>query len=277
MLRRANTHRALRWLAVAAAVVSAGGTLAVAGASQARPRALAQAVEPTTRPVPPAVQPRSGQPFTPVQGDWEGSVGGFEASVNLVLDATRRTGAGTPQYGLQDLVMLRPLSCPPTATHYGESVLTGHLPSALGQHGSLGLARFGLQGSFTGARSATLTGGYSLPGCHGTLTWHLHPAVRHTVADGAWMVRWAGGEHSTFHVQAGGRLARSIRLPRSIAACNGLSGTVDVFIGARGAAALSRGGVTLKLRFANGRADGTLAARGCSPGSARVTASRTSG
>jgi hypothetical protein len=277
MLGRANTHRSLRWLAIAATAVSAGATLAVTAASQARPRGLAQAAPPTTRPVPPPVQPRSGQPFRPVQGDWEGSTGGFPASFNLVLDATRRSRAGTPQYGLQDLVMLRPLSCPRSAAHHGESVLSGGRPSTLGQHGSLGLARFGLQGGFTGPRSATLTGRYSLPGCRGTLTWHLHPAVRRTVADGAWVIRWAGGEHSTFHVQAGGRLATSIRLPRSLAACNGLSGRVDLFIGIRGAAAISLGGVTLRLRFVNGRADGTLAATGCSPGAARVTASRTGG
>jgi hypothetical protein len=280
MLGRANTHRAVRWLAVSAAALSAGAVLIAAQASQAsqaRPRALPQAASPTTHPAPPPVQPRSGQPFTPLQGDWEGTAGGFEASFDLVLDATRRAGAGTPQYGLQDLVVLRPLACPPSAAHHGEWFLTGRLPSALGRHGSLGLARFGLQGGFTGARSATLSTHYSLPGCRGTLTWHLHPAVRRTVADGTWVVHWAGGEHSRFRVQAGGRLATSIRLPRSIAACNGLSGTWDVFIGARGAAAISQGGVTLKLRFANGRASGTLAATGCSQGAARVTASRTSG
>jgi hypothetical protein len=265
MLGHANTHRALRCLVVGAATLGAGATLAVA------------AGPPTTRPTPPTLQPRSGQPFAPVQGDWEGTAQGFTASFNLVLDTARRAGAGTPRYGLQDLVVLRPVACPPSAARYGESILTGRLPSALGPHGSLGLARFGLQGGFTGARSATLSGGYSLPGCRGTLTWHLHPAVRRTVADGTWVVHWAGGEHSTFHVQAGGRLATSIHLPRSIAACNGLSGRVDVFIGVRGGAAISQGGVTLKLRFTNRRAEGTLAAEGCSGGGARVTASRVSG
>lgn len=274
MLGRANTHRALRWPAIAAAL-SAGAVIA-ASAAQAQPRTPAQAIPPTTRPTPPPMQPRHGQAFTPVQGDWEGTADGFSASFNLVLDATRRSAAGTPQYGLQDLVVLQPTACPVSAARYGESFMTGRRPSALGQHGSLGLARVGLQGSFTGARSATLSSGYSLRGCRGTLTWHLHPAVRPIVADGAWAVHWPGGEHSTFRVQAGGRLATSIRLPRSIAGCNGLSGTVDLFIGARGGAAVSQGGVALKLRFVNGRAAGTLTATGCSQGT-RVTASRTGG
>ncbi|MGZ4245051.1 MAG: hypothetical protein ACXVR1_07020 [Solirubrobacteraceae bacterium] len=281
---RAITHRASGPAAAVAGILTAAALLAVATGSQARPMAAAprgglvsQAAPPAGRPSPPAVQPRSGHPFTPVQGDWEGTAGGFAASFNLVLDATRRQRAGVPQYGIQDLVMLRPLACPPSAARYRESVLGGRLPSTLGRYGSLGLARFGLQGGFTGARSATLSGGYALRGCHGTLTWHMHPAVRRTVADGTWTVHWAGGEHSTFRVRAGGRLATSIRLPRSVSACNGLSGTFDGFIGRRGASAISQGGVTLTLRFANEHAAGTLAATGCAGGAAPVTAARTGG
>ena len=150
-------------------------------------------------------------------------------------------------------------------------------PSALGAYGALGLSRFGLQGAFTGARSATLSGGYSLHGCHGTMTWHMRPAVRRTVADGTWTIRFADGEQSTFQVQASGRLATKIRLPRSILACNGLEGEIDVFIGAGGGAGISEEGVTLMLRFANARATGTLAARGCAGGPGRVTAARTGG
>jgi hypothetical protein len=194
-----------------------------------------------------------------------------------VLDTSRPSRAGTPQYGLKDLVMLRPLACPPSAAHSGESILSGRLASPLGQHGSLGLTRFGLKGGLTGARSATLSRGYALPGCRATLTWHMHPAARRTVADGAWTIHWGGGEHAAFRVQAGGRLATSIHLPRSISACNGLSGTLDVFIDGGGQARISRGGVTLRLRFVNGQASGTLAARGCSGGAARVTATRAGG
>ncbi len=272
MLARADTHR--RWRPAVAAVsvcaVAVGVTLAAASGSAARSMEMA-------KPSPPTVQPRVGRPFTPVQGDWEGTANGFAASFALVVDATRRQAAGVPQYGIQDLVMLRPVTCPPSVMHYGESILGGRLPSALGRYGALGLSRFGLQGAFTGARSATLSGGYSLHGCHGTMTWHLRPAVRRPVADGTWTVHFAGGEHSTFQVQAGGRLATKIRLPRSIVACNGLEGKLDMFIGAGGGSGISEDGVTLTLRFANARATGTLAAQGCAGGPARVTAVRTGG
>jgi hypothetical protein len=272
MLARAHTPR--RWRPTVAAVsvcaVAAGVTLAGASRSAARPLEMA-------KPSPPTVQPRAGRPFTPLQGDWEGTANGFPASFALVLDATHRQAAGVPQYGIQDLVMLRPVTCPPSATRYSESILGGRLPSALGRYGALGLSRFGLQGAFTGARSATLSGGYSPPGCHGIMTWHMRPAVRRTVADGTWTVHFADREQSTFQVQGGGRLATKIQLPRSIVACNGLQGRVDVFIGAGGGSGIREDGVTLTLRFANARATGTLAARGCAGGPGRVTAVRTGG
>jgi hypothetical protein len=205
MLGCANTRRAPRRLSLAAALgaaaLGAAAILAAATASQARPAALA-------KPSPPAVQPRSGHPFIPVQGDWEGTANGFAASFNLVLDMMARQRAGVPQYGIQDLVTLRPVSCPPAPAHHAESIVGGRLPSPLGGHGSLGLARFGLQGSITGARSATLSGTYPLRGCRPTITWHMHPAKRRTVAAGTWTINWAGTEHSTFRIQAGDR-ARS--------------------------------------------------------------------
>src|SRR5262249_37444733 len=143
--------------------------------------------------------------------------------------------------------------------------------------GSLGLSRFGLLGQFTAKRSATLQGRYSLPSCHGMLTWHMHPAVRRTVANGTWTLHYASGEHSTFHVQAGGRLATAIPLPEATAACNGLMGTLDVFIGTQGRSAITQSGVTLKLRFANDDAKGTLAADGCKGAPLRLSATHTGG
>jgi hypothetical protein len=270
MLARADTPRRRRSTVAALSVCAAAACVTLTAAA-------GSAASPMAKPSPPTVQPREGRPFTPVQGDWEGTANGFAASFALVLDTTRRQAAGVPQYGIQDLVMLRPVTCPPTPVHYSESILYGRLPSTLGRHGALGLSRFGLQGAFTGARSATLSGGYARPRCHGTMTWHMHPAVRRTVADGTWTIHYTDGEHSTFHVTGGGRLATSIRLPHSLAACNGLQGALDVFIGARGGAAISEDGMTLKLGFANARAAGTLAARGCAGGPARVTALRTAG
>jgi hypothetical protein len=228
------------------------------------------------RPTPPAIVPAHGRPFIPVQGDWEGMANGFAASFNLVLDAVHQQRAGVPQYGIQDLVMLRPLACPPDPAHYGESILGGRLPSVLADHGSLGLSRFGLQGRLTGKRSAILQARYSLHSCHGTLAWHMHPAVRRTVANGTWTLHYSGGEHSTFHVQAGGRLATAIRLPDAIATCNGLEGTLDLFIGTRGGVSITQAGVTLRLRFSNAAAKGTLSATGCR-GPLRVTATHRDG
>jgi hypothetical protein len=105
----------------------------------------------------------------------------------------------------------------------------------------------------------------------------MHPAVRRTVANGNWILRYSSGEHSTFHVQAGGRLATAIRLPAAIAACNGLEGALDVFIGTRGASSITQSGVNLRLRFANGKATGTLSASGCTGGPLRLTASHGAG
>jgi hypothetical protein len=266
--RDATRPRGRRALPVAAAIAAvAVAWLAAGGGASAR----------LVKPTPPAVQPTQGRSFIPVQGDWEGTANGFAASFNLILDAVQRQRAGVPEYGIQDLVMLRPLACPPEAAHYGESVLGGRLPSVLGDHGALGLSRFGLEGTLTGARSATLAAPYSLPSCHGTLTWHMHPAVRRTVANGTWTVHYADGEHATFLVRAGGRLATAIRLPHSISGCNGLEGSLDVFIGVRGGSAVTEAGVTLRLRFSNGTATGTLSAAGCTGGPSAVTANHSNG
>jgi hypothetical protein len=282
MLVRRTRHS----LSSTAAVIVMAAALAAATAStsSAQPTrtpgsspavAAAQAAKPA-KPTPPAIVPRNGQAFVPVQGDWEGTADGFTASFNLVLDAVRRQRAGVPQYGIQDLLMLRPLACPPDPVHYGESIIGGRLPAVLGDHGALGLSRFGLGGGFTARRAATLEGRYSLPSCQGALTWHMHPAVRRAVANGSWMLRYANGEHSTFHVQAGGRLATAIPLPAAIAGCNGLQGTLDVFIGTQGGSSITQSGVSLRLRFANGTARGTLSASGCRA-PLRVTATHRGG
>ena len=277
-----NGPRGYRPAPAAAALVAVAMVAAVtAGPTSAQPRRARAAAAAAPRvqvakPTPPAIQPTHGRSFIPVQGDWEGTADGFAASFNLVLDAVHQQRAGVPQYGIQDLVMLRPLSCPTDPAHYGEAILGGRLPSVLGDHGSLGLSRFGLDGQFTAKRSATLQGRYTLRACHRALTWHMHPAVRRTVANGTWTVHYPAGEHSSFHVRAGGRLATAIRLPRAIATCNGLEGTLDVFIGTQGGSAITQSGVTLKLHFANGHATGTLSASGCK-GPLRVTASHSGG
>ena len=281
MLARRNRYR----MPSAAGVIVIAGALAAATASTtaaSAPRVVRPATTPASpavqpaMPTPPAVVPHHGRPFIPVQGDWEGTAGGFAASFDLVLDMARQQSAGVPRYGIQDLVILRPRACPLDAVHYGESIISGRLPSALGNHGDLGLHRFGLGGALSGKRSATLESGYSLASCHGTLTWHMHPAVRRTVANGNWTLHYSSGERSTFHVQGGGRLASSIRLPSSIGGCNGLQGTVDLFIGTQGRASITQSGVGLALRFASAHATGTLTASGC-PSPLRLTATHSAG
>jgi hypothetical protein len=281
MLIRSDRHR--RAPAAAACLVGLFAALAAATSSAHPQPARAARVTSTptpkmqmVKPTPPAIQPTRGRSFIPVQGDWEGSVDGFAASFNLVLDAVHQQRAGVPQYGIQDLVMLRPRACPPNPAHYEELILGGRLPSVLGDHGSFGLPHFGLQGRLTGRRAATLQVRYSLPSCHGMLTWRMRPAVRRTVANGTWTLRYAGREKSTFRVVAGGRLATAVRLPRAIAACNGLQGMLDLFIGNHGRSAMTQAGVALKLRFANGHATGTLTASGCH-GPLRVTAIHSGG
>jgi hypothetical protein len=210
------------------------------------------------------VTPRHGKPFVPARGDWEGTVGGFAASFELTGDTALHRQAGLPPYGIRNLVMLRPSGCPVSTSHYTESIVTGKVPVALGRYGSLNLASFHLAGSLTGARGATLSGSYAPGGCHGRLIWRMRPASRRSVDDGAWTVHFADGERDSFVVQAGGRLATGVGLPRTVATCNGLEGSLDAFIGPQGDAAVSQGGVRLTLHFAGGQASGRLTAQGCS-------------
>jgi hypothetical protein len=220
----------------------------------------------------PRIQLRHGRSFAPALGDWEGTVDGFAASFELQYDTSLPARAGIPQYGLAHLVLLKPAACPRSPSSYSESTFSTGSPTQIGRFGSLGLARLGLGGSFTGGNSASLTAPYKVGSCHGKLAWHMHPARRLPVSDGAWTAHFNDGEQSSFRVQAGGRLASAIKLPRSLRECNGLQGAVDLFIGAAGRATLSTSGVTLALRFREAKGSGTLSARGCPASSVRVTA-----
>jgi hypothetical protein len=251
-----------------AVVVAAGLTMGIAG-----PSVAGTPTGSSPHSGRPTVRPRQGKPFVPVTGDWEGTANGFAASFELTLG---RQG-GTARYGVRDLVLLTPNACPVTPAHHGESVLTGHAPSPLARFGSLGLSRLGLQGSFGGARSASLSAGYRLPGCHGKLAWHMRPATRTPVADGGWTAHFADLESSQFQVRAGGRLATGVDLPRNLRACNGLQGAVDMFIGPGGIGRESGSGVTISLRFSGNRATGSITARGCPGGAQRITATDAGG
>ena len=254
-----------RWGGVAVTGAAIGLGLAVAGAPSA-----------AAMPAGPAVAPRHGAPFVPAQGDWEGTVNGFAASFELTYDPAMPQRAGLPLYGVRNLVMLRPSACPASPTRYAESIVTGQVPVPLGRYGSLNLGRFRLGGGLTGADEATLIGSYGPGGCHGTLRWRMHPAGRRAVDDGTWTVRYSDGENDRFTVQVGGRLATGVSLPRSVAGCNGLEGSLDMFIGPQGNAAVSQSGVRLGLRFSGEQATGTVTAQGCR-GTIGLSATRAGG
>jgi len=157
----------------------------------------------------PLIHPRHGQPFTLALGDWEGTAGGFPASFSVVLD--RRSGV--PGYGIGDVVLLRPHSCPTATDSYSVTPVQPSRPTPVGGHGGLGLTHFALGGSFTAARSATLSARASDGSCSGTLTWHMHPSRRPAVTDGTWRLRFQ--RRGVLDVQGSGwrAAAAPIRLP----------------------------------------------------------------
>jgi hypothetical protein len=148
-------------------------------------------------------------------------------------------------------------------------------PSELQARGTVGLARFGLGGGFTAAKAATFSAALSAPSCAGRLTWRMHPATRAAVPDGNWTARFRGDQTERFTVQAGGRLATGLRLPRALVACNGVTGGVDLFIGPTGRAAFRGANLRAAMRFRGRSTTGTLDAggRGCPGGPLRFTAS----
>jgi hypothetical protein len=219
----------------------------------------------------PLIHPRHGQPFAPALGDWEGQADGFPASLRLVLD--RR--AGVPGYGIGDVVLLRPRSCPTASDSYSVTPIQPSRPVPVGGHGGLGLTDFALGGSFTAARSATLSAQTSDGSCSDRLTWHMHPTRRSAVTDGAWRLQFTDGESSTFRVLSGGRVAAPIKLPAALKRCNGVSGDVDLFIGASGRATISYPNVRVWMQFGRRHATGRVNAggRGCSGGPIHLSAS----
>jgi hypothetical protein len=222
----------------------------------------------------PKVTPVHGKPFRPALGDWEGNVGGFPASFQLQLIPTS-TG---PQYSLRTVVALIPVGCPRVSSDYSGSVIDSKRGAVLGAHGRFRLSKFGYAGSFTGARSATLSTRYGTPAC-GHLGWTLHPARRRPVKSGTWRILFADGASSRFSVIGSGRLASGIHLPPALTTCNGATGTIGLFISASGRAATSQPEVRASARFGYTKASGRLDAsgRGCTSGPVSFTARRLSG
>jgi hypothetical protein len=153
-------------------------------------------------------------------------------------------------------------------------VLSSRLVNPLGRSGSLGLSRFGFGGDLLGARSATLSRGYRIGSCSGTLTWHMRPGVRRPIQGGLWRLRYADGGSSGFRVQAGGRLATKIDIPAALTSCNGVSGQVDLFIGPGGQASLSQRRLKVSIHFSRRAGTGQIdGGSGCSNGPLRFRVS----
>jgi hypothetical protein len=222
------------------------------------------------------IRPAHGKPYVPTLGDWEGRVNGFPASFAL-LSVPRFQQFGRPPYGFTDVVMLRPASCPPSSVRYSEETITGGRPAVVRRGGSFTLEQFGFSGGLLGASSAVLMGSYTISGhCSGRLIWQMHPANRAKVLDGAWRAHFSDGESSSFEVQAGGRLAVHIALPSGLRSCGGPTGAVDLFIGARGNAAIQPAQLSVGLHFSRNTATGAMSVPGatCAHPSLRMTASR---
>lgn len=228
--------------------------------------ALALAATPALSSPRPSVVPRHGRPFVPVLGDWEGTVGGFPASFGLAFDP-KLSAHGGRQYGFSSVVALRPNACPASSHRYSEDVITGGRLIGLGSFGTFALSGVGFAGSLTAAGSATLEteyhAGSGTGSCRGMLSWRMHPANRRVVPDGRWKLSFRDGELESFQVQAGGRLATSLRLPSELTRCSGATGSVDLFIGPDGLARITQPGVQMSIRFSGSSATGKINGRGC--------------
>jgi hypothetical protein len=267
-----GVRRGRRATAVATAVIlTAIMAVAVPELSSARPAAVRDATSSL-----PTIGAHKGKPFVPILGNWDGTVDGFAASFQLRYDKTLPQRAGTPQYGLMHVVLLRPNACPRSSSRYAEQLVDGQTASEIGPWGSLRLSRFALTGGFSGRRSAELSARYKLASCSGALTWNMHPANRPQVNDGTWNLQFRNGQSGKFTVLGGGRLATSITLPSALTACNGLQGAVDLFIVANGSAKLSQSDLRMTVQFSRRTASGQLNAggRGCEGGPIRFTASQ---
>jgi hypothetical protein len=243
------------------------GAVLLGGAAAASAQIVGHPIQGTSRP---PITLRSGQSFRPTLGDWEGTANGLPASFQLSYGRTR----GSARYGIDQLVALRPATCPATAGRYAEDVIASTVATPLGAHGSLGLSRFTFGGSLSGARTATLTRPYHVAGCSRTLSWKMHPATRRAVSDGVWKASYGGGS-GTFHVLANGRLATAITVPSSITRCNGMAGKFDLFIGPNGTARISQPGLRATIQFTRRGGSGRINSdgAGCAGGPFRFRVS----
>jgi hypothetical protein len=252
--------------------------LVLVGSASTGARPLSSGTTPAAKANPSAatapIRPAHGKPFVPRLGDWEGTVNGFPASFALLSVPRFQAQFGRPPYGFTDVVLLRPATCPARPALHTEETITGPGAGMIRRSGSFLLQRFSFSGSLQGARSALLMGSFAGGHCSGRLIWHMHPADRAIVPDGTWKAHFSDGESSTFSVVAGGRLASHVVVPTGLHGCGAPTGAVDLFIGARGNAAIQTKGLSAGLHFSSGSATGRLSVPGasCSQPSLTMTA-----
>ncbi|MGI8863997.1 MAG: hypothetical protein ACR2JH_06275 [Solirubrobacteraceae bacterium] len=180
-----------------------------------------------------------GQPaFVPRLGDWEATTKGFRASFELVRNR-RNLMYGAAGYGIYDLVLSEPATCPtdPTAVALS-SAGSQRFQLLVGRTGAFPYRQGRRIGALTGTRSAVVTAAVGTFGqgttCRTHLRWRLRPMHRLPVSDGPWTISFSDGEHSRTTVSGGGR-ATSLGLPSVSASCAGAPGPialggVDIFI-----------------------------------------------
>lgn len=220
------------------------------------------------------ITPAQGRPYRPVRGSWEGSADGTPISFQLVYHPSYTRFHMAP-YAYEDLTILNQGAdsylpgCPIAYGFETTEVISEGTPAGLISTAGIFSARyFAAHGGLTGPRSALFTAkeksapiGPYRQACARTLTWHLHPAYRRTVADGTWELRFANGESERFTVSAGGRLALKVGFPAMAKGCGAPFSQLDLFIeGDRNATfADPQDGIGVRMDFgAEGSATGQM-------------------
>lgn len=212
-------------------------------------------------------------------GDWEGVAKGFHASFELIRNPVN-AGYGAQPYGMYDLIMTEPGSCPEdTGQLFVTTEGSRKYQILIGPSGAFPWHQHQkVIGWITGPRSARAhVAYYAQQGhhtCRGTLQFRLHPARRRAVNDGGWKLSFSDGEHQNVDMMGGGRFT-SVELPNLSPSCpSGQGGPpfggIEAFIPADGRVNQTvhehPGTITLRWTFASahrGHGSFVAAAPGC--------------
>jgi hypothetical protein len=230
--------------------------------------------------LPPLRPSHNGHRYTPVTGDWEGTVDGLPVSFQLTKQPTFPERYGSTQYGFSNFVVAEPQSCSaPTEGPFSFATVEVGRYGQVGDNGSFNINQ--ISGGLTAPRTARLAGSFRVGDASGqtctlSRSWTASPAHRNPVHDGSWTVRYGDGETGTFRVTAGGRLVSRLTPPNAALGVCGIepSGGLSAFIDTGGSALDQLPDVlTLSLQFSDRSATGTLTLPGCTTATVPVTAS----